>query len=601
MRNFHQRGIDTRGRISGKIKTICPQCNDTRGHKGNKSLSVDLDKGLCYCHHCGYKLYVPDDAEERLKQQRRDMHRKPAAPPQHFRRPTFDPARMQLSESLERYWTTVRCLPQELLRTLRITEETVRLPESNQEENCICFNYFENGTLVNTKYRSALKHFMMVKGAELIPYNVDSILGTPECIITEGEFDAAAIIAAGRKDVISVPAGAQSNLTWLDRFVESHFDDKAEIILAMDTDKRGVELRDELVRRLGVDRCKVVAWGEGCKDANEYLLKYNLSRLRQQVEQAAEIPLEGVFCPMDEWDTLMDIYYNGMPEGADTGLENLDRLIKFERGFVLTVTGVPGSGKSEFVDEIAMRLLLRHDWKVGYFSPENTPLAYHYRKLIRRVVGKRFEHKGMPLPEAGQAIRYLAQSVFSIMPKEDFSVESVLRIAAQLVSRKGVKVLVVDPFNRFEHQIPDWETETQYISRIFDEFSNFAVKHKVLLILVAHPTKLRREPGSKRWPVPTLYDINGSAAFFNKTDYGMVIDRNDELGQVLVRVAKVRFDHLGGPGDAFFAFSTYNGRYTPTEERTLDHNPPEPKWEHTNFLTEKLKPEQQGLGFNEGE
>ena len=322
-----------------------------------------------------------------------------------------------------------------------------------------------------------------------------------------------------------------------------------------------------------------------------------LPRLRQQVEQAAEIPLEGVFCPMDEWDTLMDIYYNGMPEGADTGLENLDRLIKFERGFVLTVTGVPGSGKSEFVDEIAMRLLLRHDWKVGYFSPENTPLAYHYRKLIRRVVGKRFEHEGMPLPEAGQAIRYLAQSVFSIMPKEDFSVESILRIAAQLVSRKGVKVLVVDPFNRFEHQIPDWETETQYISRIFDEFSNFAVKHKVLLILVAHPTKLRREPGSKRWPVPTLYDINGSAAFFNKTDYGMVIDRNDELGQVLVRVAKVRFDHLGGPGDAFFAFSTYNGRYTPTEERTLDHNPPEPKWDRTNFLTEKLKPGQQELEY----
>ena len=149
MRNFHQHGIDTRGRISGKIKIICPQCNDTRGHKGNKSLSVDLDKGLCYCHHCGYKLYVPDDAEERLKQQRRDMHRKPTAPPQHFRRPTFNPARMQLSENLERYWTTVRCLPQELLRTLRITEETVRLPESSQEENCICFNYFENGTLVN--------------------------------------------------------------------------------------------------------------------------------------------------------------------------------------------------------------------------------------------------------------------------------------------------------------------------------------------------------------------------------------------------------------------------------------------------------------------
>ena len=90
MRNFHQRGIDTRGRISGKIKTICPQCNDTRGHKGNKSLSVDLDKGLCYCHHCGYKLYVPDDAEERLKQQRRDMHRKPTAPAAPNKWPVMD-------------------------------------------------------------------------------------------------------------------------------------------------------------------------------------------------------------------------------------------------------------------------------------------------------------------------------------------------------------------------------------------------------------------------------------------------------------------------------------------------------------------------------
>ena len=43
-----------------------------------------------------------------------------------------------------------------------------------------------------------------------------------------------------------------------------------------------------------------------------------------------------------------------------------------------------------------------------------------------------------------------------------------------------------------------------------------------------------QERWEKRRPVPTLYDINGSAAFFNKTDYGMVVDRNDELGQVLV-------------------------------------------------------------------
>lgn len=245
------------------------------------------------------------------------------------------------------YMVGRRGIPMDVLTRMKIEERLEFLPQTGKEEACICFPYLEDGVMKNMKFRDAAKHFKMVKGAELIPWNIDAIKGKEKCYITEGEIDALSLIAAGLEEVVSVPNGAGgANLQWLDRFVESHFDDKTEIILAMDTDRRGVELRDELVRRLGVDRCKVVAWGEGCKDANEYLLKYDLPRLRQQVEQAAEIPLEGVFCPMDEWDTLMDIYYNGMPEGADTGLENLDRLIKFERGFVLTVTGVPGSGKA---------------------------------------------------------------------------------------------------------------------------------------------------------------------------------------------------------------------------------------------------------------
>ena len=103
------------------------------------------------------------------------------------------------------------------------------------------------------KFRDAAKHFKMVKGAELIPWNIDAIKGKEKCYITEGEIDALSLIAAGLEEVVSVPNGAGgANLQWLDRFVESHFDDKTEIILAMDTDKRGVELRD--------DWCAAWAW-----------------------------------------------------------------------------------------------------------------------------------------------------------------------------------------------------------------------------------------------------------------------------------------------------------------------------------------------------
>lgn len=504
MRNFHQHGIDTRGRISGRIKTICPQCNDTRGHKGNKSLSVDLDKGLCYCHHCGYKFYVPDDAEERLKQQRRDMRRKPAAPPQHFRRPAFDPARMQLSENLERYWTTVRCLPQELLRALRITEETVRLPETGQEENCICFNYFENGTLVNTKYRSARKHFMMVKGAELIPYNVDSILDTPECIITEGEFDAAAVIAAGRKDVVSVPAGAQSNLTWLDRFVESHFEDKQAIFTA-----------------------------EDCRD------------------------------------DLRSLYENGLQRGADTGWDNFDEHCTLEPRRLLVITGRPGDGKSEFTDELVLRLCLRHEWKIAFFSPENMPIAYHLHKLAEKLTGHRFTPgPGMTEAVYEQAVGWLDRNVSHILPDDgSYGIDHILEKARQVVRRKGVRILIIDPMNRLEQHLEPGQTEMAYITDTLNKLGRFAILNQCLVILVAHPRKVNRNEKDGTLRRVEMNDINGSANFANMSDFCLVVDRNDTKQMVTVYIEKVRFKHLGSAHtDAKFVYNHLNGRYWPCEE-----------------------------------
>ena len=576
MRNFHQRGIDTRGRISGKIKTICPQCNDTRGHKGNKSLSVDLDKGLCYCHHCGYKLYVPDDAEERLKQQRRDMHRKPAAPPQHFRRPTFDPARMQLSENLERYWTTVRCLPQELLRTLRITEETVRLPESSQEENCICFNYFENGTLVNTKYRSALKHFMMVKGAELIPYNVDSILGTPECIITEGEFDTAAVIAAGRKDVVSVPAGAQSNLTWLDRFVESHFEDKQAIYIAVDEDPTGQSLRQELTRRLGVERCRIVHFGEGCKDANEHLVKYGAESLRICIEQAEEVPLEGIFTAEDCRDDLRSLYENGLQRGADTGWDNFDEHCTFEPRRLLVMTGRPGDGKSEFTDELVLRLCLRHEWKIAFFSPENMPIAYHLHKLAEKLTGHRFTPgPGMTEAVYEQAVGWLDRNVSHILPDDgSYGIDHILEKARQVVRRKGVRILVIDPMNRLEQRLEPGQTEMDYITDTLNKLGRFATRNQCLVILVAHPRKVNRNEKDGTLRRVEMNDINGSANFANMSDFCLVVDRNDTKQIATIYIEKVRFKHLGSAHtEAKFVYNHLNGRYWPCEEDVI-HTPP---------------------------
>ncbi len=568
MRDFKKYNIDTRRRSSGKVKTICPQCNDTRGHKGDKSLSVDLDKGLCYCHHCQFKLYVPDEAEERERQARIDNYKKASRLPSHFRRPVFDPSKTKRSESLERYWTEERCLKQELLDELRITEQAELMPQTGQRETCLCFNYFEGNTLVNTKFRSRAKHFKMVTGAELIPYNIDGILGTPEAIITEGEFDACALMTAtGRRDIISVPAGAQSNLSWIDRFVESHFEGKQTIYIAVDEDPAGEVLRRELIRRLGAECCKTVHYGAGCKDSNEHLIRYGAESLCICLQQAEEIPLEGVFTADDYREELRALFENGLQSGAETGWPNLDEHCTFELGREVVITGRPGDGKSEFTDELVLRLCLKHGWKIAYYSPENMPVTYHLKKLSDKLLGREFAPGyGMTEDFYDRTTQWLAKNVTHILPGEDaYRIDNILGKARQLVRRRGVRTLVIDPMNRLEQE--SGMSEREYIRSVLNKLCRFAQQQKCLVILIAHPRKVNRNESTGELRRVEMNDINGSADFGNMADYCLTVDRDDRKELVTIYIDKVRFKHLGRAGtSAKFVYNFVSGRYFPCKE-----------------------------------
>ncbi|MCD8184695.1 MAG: AAA family ATPase [Bacteroides sp.] len=574
MRDFKKHGIDTRHRSSGKVKTICPQCNNTRGHKGDKSLSVDLDKGLYHCFHCGFSLYVPDEAEERQRQARIDKYRKSTALPSHFRRPVFDPAKTHRSESLERYWTETRCLDQCLLDELRITEQMEWMPQTEKEENCLCFNYFEGEILVNTKFRSRQKHFKMMKDAELIPYNINSILGTRQAIITEGEFDACALMTAtGRRDIVSVPNGAQRNLAWMDRFVESHFEDKETIYIAADEDEAGEVLRRELIRRLGAECCKVVHYGPGCKDSNEHLQKYGAQSLAICLEQAEDVPLEGVFTAGDCSDELRTLYENGLQGGAETGWENLDKNCTFELGRNVVITGRPGDGKSEFVDELVLRLCLRHNWKIAFYSPENMPITYHLKKLADKLLGREFAPGyGMTEVLYGQAVEWLAENVTHIQPAEQAcKIDDILVKARQLVRCRGVRTLVIDPLNRLE---PNSDmTEREFIRHVLNALSRFAQRNHCLVILVAHPAKVNRDEVTGELRRVEMNDINGSADFGNMSDYCIGMDRCDKKEMVTIYIDKVRFKHLDSANrEAKFVYNFVSGRYFPCTEGIV-HTP----------------------------
>ena len=596
MRNFANYQVDIRHRTSGVIKTICNQCLPTRHNKRDRSLRVNIDTGHCHCYHCGADFYVPDDTEEREKAERQAARKRRAAAvvPQHFQRPVFDASKTTLSDATERWLVETRCIPQSVIAELRITEQEEFMPQFGAKERCVCFNYFEGGQLVNTKFRSGKKHFKMVQGAELIPYNIDSLIGQTSCIIHEGELDAASSIAAGFKGVISVPAGAKSNLSGRDRLMETHFEDLEEIIIAVDTDSAGIRLRDELVNRLGAERCRVVAYGPDCKDANEHLVKYGLESLRIAIEQAVEVTLEGFITAAYLHGDLRALFDNGFGPGAETGWEEMDKICTYERRRNIIVTGTPGAGKSEWVDELVLRLCLRHQWKIGFFSPENIPIVYHLRKLIEKLTGHRFQNGcGMTEGLLARSEEFLAENVSHISLKGNATPDRVLAKARELVVRRGCRIFVFDPLNRFDHEPAPGQTETQYISNLLNKFTEFATQYNCLLILVAHPRKMNRNPTTGATPRVEMYDINGSADFYNKADYGIVVERDKEIGITRVYVDKVKFKHLGVGGVATFVSDPVNGRYLPGEEAPAPAVPPEQRARNTVYDSSCWLPEKE--------
>ena len=553
------------GKKSGQIKVFCPQCRDRRTNKRDTSLSCDLTTGLFHCHYCGFSGCA------KVREMETKITKKEYILPKTNGNPT-------LSEKVVA-WFSGRGIHLPTLTAMKITEGKEWMPQKGKEWNTIQFNYYKEGILVNTKFRTGDKCFKLVSGAELLPYNLDSIKGTKECIITEGEIDALSFVECGRYDVVSVPNGAGTNLTYLDDYLDDYFEDKETIFIASDTDTKGVILREELLRRFGPERCRVVEYGEGCKDANEHLVKYGKESLLECLANAPEPKIEGVFTVSDFENSLDLLFEKGMQKGYTIGHENFDKLCSFETKRLCIVTGIPGSGKSEFFDEIAERLNIRYGWRFAYFSPENAPLQYHASKLIEKFTGKKFNKQSLPHGEYQQVKEHLEKDFFFISPSDDFTLENILRKAKMLVRKKGIKALVIDPYNRIESDQDYRITETQHISKTLDRLTNFAQQNDVMVILMAHPTKM---PKNKDGVIeaPTLYDISGSANFYNKADFGITVHRNRINEYTEVHVQKVKFRHLGELGVAKFKYNINNGRYCPFEDEYY------PVWDNANHLVQ---------------
>jgi len=575
--------LDLKGKSSGTIKIKCPECNDRRTNKADKSLQVNISGGFGKCHYCEALTF-----KESIK---RETEIKYTLPVQTWFNYT------NLSDNLVKWVEDTRKIKQFVLTDLNITEEKYFQPALNKEVNNIVFNYFEGATLVNKKYRSATKHFTQSKNGKPIFYNINAALNCDSVYIVEGEFDVLALTQIGIKNCISVPNGANDNdAYWVNS--EPYLKDVKKFFIAVDQDEKGNDLAEKIAQRLGRYRCERVNF-DG-KDANEDLIN---GVLETTIYNTSKYPVSGTFTSIDMVDKLMDLYDAGLPptlEFKNKDLKPLNDIFKLMLGHLVVGTGIPSHGKSNFTEYMVLNLLLENDLKASFFSPEHQPLQLHMSSFISKVIGKDYfrEIEGTPRCsklEVMQFVEWSKEKLYLTSPESGTFAnwDWIFEKFTEQMFIYGTNIFVIDAYNKVEHL--GNKTERENITKVLSRLTQFAQTNNVLIFLIAHPTKMNIENGIYR--SPTLYDVSGSADFRNQTHDGFSVYRyfedkkKNEDGYVVFNNLKTKYSFQGTIGGKVeFDYHAPSGRFYQRGNTPTDHNLLEDKKQREREFLQEIAP-----------
>ena len=542
----------------------CPKCTNKRTTKLD-TLIVDTITESWFCKHCGFagdliqgsrivpteKIFEPWPYNPNLK--------------------NFEFS-MNLSETVLKNFESKK-ITKETLSFFKIMQSQVYFPELENYAMGLVYPYFMEERLVNLVYSGKYKT-SEIGGLESC-FNFDNI-NTEHTYLVATELEVFSFYEAGLKNVISLFGGYSFDNISFDKVqsvllnflsnIEARLNDVKKITLAFPNNERGNTVKEELLRRLGKERCWIVQPPENNYTWNDVLIDYGKTKFLSLLETAKPIPVRGIFDVDDIEDKLDDLYHKGLRKGFSTGFDIVDQFYTVVPGQWTVMTGIPGHGKSNFLDAIMVNLAKHNDWNFGLFSPENQPIQRHFAGIMEKYFEAPFD-LGKPgrinEEQLEEGKKWLKKHFSVILPHEDdnWSIDGVLELAKVLVYRKGMRGLVIDPWNELDHSRPGNQTETEYVSSVLTKIRQFARNMDVHVWLVAHPAKLYKDKDGK-YPVPTPYDISGSAHYRNKADNAITVWRNvghDDQLVADIHVQKIRFKEVGKVGLCSLRFDPVRG------------------------------------------
>jgi twinkle protein len=598
-------------RIGEKKKCRCPKCSDSRRKREDRCVEMQrtTDGYIYKCHHCGDGdgVKIGDGSEEyrpeNYLKNSQPNYQKPVQPKRIYTRPARVAPISAYSPQFLAFFKS-RGISAETLQKCNVGETKHYFGEIKGEALAAQFPIEYDGELYAYKYRCIThKTFAITKDSELVLIGSNALTqarkegrDVPTLYIVEGELDLLSLYEFGIIDginniAVSVPNGTNS-LGCLQKHIENgDFDKVQKIAILSDSDAAGVKMREEIARRVGRERCSFASYPEGCKDANDVLMRMGGGG----AIKLYLAPLDGIKTLEDEEQNVWAIRDNGYEVYKKIGIAALDEHITWSLGGQLTiVSGAPNSAKTDFIFSVALRLAHYHDAKIGIMSPEAGDTAEIFDALIKMYVGMLTSHRD-PLGRAGvvgvmsdelfvAAQLFISEHIYIYSCKSDIDTDDFLQKGKAMVARYGVNMLICDPYNHLSDAYEGKEAkrgqmQSTYLNNNLQKIRAWGDENSVHVILVPHPKSLQVFERMADYG-----QINGGAAWANKAHNVILLNRlfqnavsqaridlaqkigddvqNERLGDyVEVVVRKVKKRYAGRTGELRLAYDKYTGAF----------------------------------------
>jgi len=441
---------------------------------------------------------------------------------------------------IRKWLQEVRKLDDDLLDAMGVQET-----DHPKIGKAVAFPYLRGGKPYAAKFRSADKRWSSSAGISRGLYNEDDLgrLRDLPVVITEGEIDCLSVMQSGFERAVSLPDGwtadGEKRQCLID--VEDRLRQSPYVIVAGDNDEAGRSLPKAVANILAGHEVRYAVWPEGCKDANDVLVKFGEGELSRCLSAAKRIDPEGGFItgisdlpPLPERRVLR------------MGMRPYDSKIAFEVGAMSVGTGIPGSGKSTFTTFAAYHVAQNENIRVGLMSFETHPhrTRDHLSRLYANKKWADLTEKQRPEVEAWLDRHF--RIVHRTYDEGAHNLGWLKSMIYTLAVRDNCKLIIVDPWNELEHLPEPGESITNYINFALQQLRMWAEQFDTHICLIAHPRKMMTD-GKPR--SPTGYDVADSAAFANKPSLGFTVHQDETKdGEEFVRVLtwKVRDTQLYG-------------------------------------------------------